>query len=121
MAIRIATYNLNNLFERAKILDLDSSADFSAKTKEVLTDVSRLCTLLEKKSYEGNTGDEIKTLLSKYFINDKFKKENYFTINEIRGKLFSITKTKKIELKAKGKDDWLGFVAFTKVRTNDKA
>jgi hypothetical protein len=47
-----------------------------------------------KKSYAGNTGEEIKSLLSKYFINEKFKKENYFSINEIRGKLFFIT-TKK--------------------------
>jgi endonuclease/exonuclease/phosphatase family metal-dependent hydrolase len=123
MPVKIATYNLNNLFERAKIMELSSpnGEAFSAKSKEVLSDVSKLCSLLEKKSYEGNTGDEIKSYLSKYFINEKFKKENYFSINEIRGKLFSITKTKKIELKAKGKDDWLGFVEFTKVRTNDKA
>jgi len=123
MPVKIATYNLNNLFERAKIMDLNISASetFSTKSKEVLDDVSRLCTLLEKQSYEGNTGDEIKTLLSKYFINEKFKKENYFSIVQIRGKLFSVTKTKKIDLKAKGKDDWLGFVEFTKVRTNYKA
>lgn len=123
MPVKIATYNLNNLFERAKIMDLNISAgeSFSSKSKEVLDDVSRLCTLLEKQSYEGNAGDEIKTLLSKYFINEKFKKENYFSIVQIRGKLFSVTKTKKIDLKAKGKDDWLGFVEFTKVRTNDKA
>jgi endonuclease/exonuclease/phosphatase family metal-dependent hydrolase len=123
MTVKIATYNLNNLFERAKIMDLNSTNGeaFSSKSKEVLSDISRLCTLLQKKSYEGATGDEIKTLLSKYFINQKFKKENYFFVNEIRGKLFSVTKTKQIELKAKGKDDWLGFVEFTKVRTNDKA
>lgn len=123
MPVKIATYNLNNLFERAKIMDLNSKPDqsFSAKSKEVLEDISRLCSLLEKKSYEGNAGEDIKTLLSKYFINEKFKKENYFSIVQIRGKLFSVTKTNKIDLKAKGKDDWLGFVEFTKVRTNDKA
>ena len=123
MPVKIATYNLNNLFERAKIMELNSAANepFSAKSKEVLTDVSNLCSLLEKKSYEGNTGEEIKSLLSKYFINEKFKKENYFSVNEIRGKLYSVTQTKKIDLKAKGREDWFGFVEFTKVPTNDKA
>src|SRR5688572_12098867 len=121
MPLTIATYNLNNLFERAKILDLETgNSAFSATTKEVLTDVAKLNALLVKDSYAGATGDKIKDLLKKYFINKTYKKENYFTINQIREKLFTVTGN-TINLKAAGREDWLGFVEFTKVRTNDTA
>jgi len=121
MQLKIATYNLNNLFERAKIMDITSSDTFSETTREILNDVSKLCTLLEKESYAGNTGKQIITLLTKYFIQQPFKKENYFIINQIREKLYSVNRAGQIELKAKGKSEWLGFVEFTKVKTNGTA
>lgn len=122
MNICIATFNLNNLFERAKILEIDNptNENFSATTKEVLSDVAALNKLLEKSSYAGNTGEKIKAILKKYFVAAKFKKEKYFTINEIKNKLFRV-KAGKVELLATGKDDWMGFVEFTKVPTNDIA
>lgn len=120
MELRIATYNLNNLFERAKILDINNEEPFSATTREVLGDVARLNTLLEKDSYAGATGEGIKAILKKYFIDEPYKKEKYFTINEIKGKLYSATGG-TITLKAAGREDWLGFVEFTKVRTRDAA
>jgi endonuclease/exonuclease/phosphatase family metal-dependent hydrolase len=121
MSLKLSTFNLNNLFERAKILNIDhEEQSFSATTKEVLNDVSALCKLLEKPSYDGATGEKIKDLLKKYFVTEPYKKAKYFAINEIRGKLFKASKT-GMELVAKGKEDWMGFVEFTKVATNDIA
>jgi len=112
----------NNLFERAKIMDISSGETaFSETTREVLNDVSKLCTLLEKESYGGNTGKQIIQLLTKYLVQEPFKRENYFIINQIREKLYSINRAGEIVLKAKGKSEWLGFVEFTKVKTNDMA
>ncbi len=43
--IRIGTFNVNNLFERPRIMELEG---FSDTGKEVLKDVARLNELLEK-------------------------------------------------------------------------
>ncbi len=62
--VRIGTFNVNNLFERPRVMELEG---FSDKGKEVLKDVARLGELLEKDSYAGEVGDEIVNLLNKYF------------------------------------------------------
>src|SRR5437899_2717270 len=84
--IRIGTYNVNNLFSRANVMQLDG---FSADGAAVLADVSALDSLLAKPSYAGAVGTEIKALLEKYEFH-KPKKNRWFTINEIRNKLFSV-------------------------------
>lgn len=119
--VKIATYNLNNLFERAKIMELEG---FSKVTKEVLNDVKKLNELLDKESYAGKTGTDITTILNKYFTSLKngkrTKTENeWFKVNEIREKLFSISKDGSgIKLKAKDKNDWYGWIELLKEKTN---
>lgn len=113
--IKIATYNLNNLFERPKIMELKG---FSEEAKEVLSDVSRLNELLESDSYVGDVGKEILKLLEKYFHEQS--DNPWFKINEIREKLFSRNRDGSgLTLKAKGRNDWLGWVELTKQKTNE--
>lgn len=42
--IKLATFNMNNLFERVKVMELDG---FNAEAKAVLEDVKKLNALLE--------------------------------------------------------------------------
>jgi len=115
--MRIASYNLNNLFQRASLLQLEG---FSKKAAAVLNDITRLNQLLEKDSYDGNAGAEIIKLLKKYFLSKEANK--WFVINQVRGKLYSIGKDKKsINLKAKGKGDWLGWVELVKEEVNEQS
>lgn len=113
--IKIATYNLNNLFERARIMELEG---FSAVSKEVLGDVSKLNVLLENESYAGETGDEILKILNKYF--HEMPTNPWFKINEIREKLFSRKRDGSgLTLVAKGRKSWLGWVELLKQKTNE--
>jgi endonuclease/exonuclease/phosphatase family metal-dependent hydrolase len=105
MEITFATYNLNNLFRRAKLLQLEG---FSPIAKKVLNDIRDLNVLLEKDSYQGNTGAKIVEILETYF--GEGSKEKWFTINQVRGKLYKIKRDKAIELVAKGKEGWFGWV-----------
>lgn len=113
--IRIGTFNVNNLFERPKVMELEG---FSATGKAVLKDVSDLEALLENSSYEGDVGDKIVAILNKYYHD--MPSNPWFTINEIREKLFSIKQDGSgVALKAKGRGSWLGWVELTKQNTNE--
>ncbi len=122
--IKIATYNLNNLFERVKVLELEG---FSNEAKQILQDVKQLNELLEKESYDGPIGQKILGLLTKYFFEKKAgkyvaKKNPYIFITEIKEKLYSVSKDGSgPKLKANGRTDWFGWVEFRKSNTNDIA
>jgi endonuclease/exonuclease/phosphatase family metal-dependent hydrolase len=115
MKIRIGTFNVNNLFERPKIMELEG---FNVKGKEVLKDVSDLESLLENSSYAGTVGDEIVKILNKYYHD--MPVNPWFRINEIREKLFSEKQDGTgVVLKAKGRNSWLGWVELLKQETNE--
>lgn len=97
--IRIGTFNVNNLFERPKVMELEG---FNATGKAVLKDVADLEALLENSSYAGDVGDKIVEILNRYF--HALPTNPWFTINEIREKLFSIKQDGSgVALKAKGR------------------
>ena len=60
MSTRIATYNLNNLFQRAKVMELEGFSPIAAKA---LQQVQPLNELLEQGSYAGAVGTKTKRLL----------------------------------------------------------
>lgn len=115
MKIKIGTYNINNLFERPRIMELQG---FSAKGQEVLSDVARLCELLEKESYAGDVGAELVKILNKYFHEQP---ENpWFYINEVKEKLFGLKQDGSgVFLKVDGRGKWFGWVELKKKETNE--
>ncbi len=113
--IKIGTFNLNNLFERPKVMELEG---FSNTGREVLNDVSKLNELLENTSYAGSVGEEIKRILTKYFLNSD--DNEFIRINQIREKLYSRKRDGSgLELKVNGRKDWLGWVELIKQTTNE--
>ena len=116
MNLRLATYNLNNLFQRPRVLQL---AGFSAKARTVLEDIDRLAALLERDSYAGATGQDIIALLKKYGFAQAGARE-WFDVNQAKGKLFSASKG-ALKLTAAGRGDWLGWVELTRESVDDEA
>lgn len=105
---RVASFNVENLFSRAKILNLRNSAVISGKLKLV----DELNTLIHKPTrFTQSQQDRIVELY------DELK--TYITIRENRGtKLFNRTKTKVV---AKSGADWEGEIAFTRERFSELA
>jgi len=103
--MRIATYNVNNLFHRAKLFELDG---FNPAATSILNDIDQLERLLEEPNYQ-TVQTQLTSLLSKYF--SKNATTEYFTINVVRGKLYSVNSDGTgVTLKAKGKQDWDGWI-----------
>lgn len=124
MRLRLATFNANNLFQRPMVFQLEG---LSAHAAKVLDDLHKLEELLAKASYSGQTGTSIVGLLKKYdFDNPKlFPEKRWFQINEVRGRLLRVkrigtgaTAKSEIELVAKGRSDWLGWIELTRETVN---
>jgi len=114
--MRIATYNVNNLFERAKVLEMEG---FSKKTSSVFDDIKELNKLLKNSDYKP-VNNVIVSLLEKYFLPKS--NNNFFIINQIKGQLYSISKDgKDIILHAKGCKDWKGWVELIKIPVDNLA
>lgn len=116
MKLRLASYNLNNLFRRPKLLQLPG---FSATARPVLKDVDTLSDLLAQDSYAGATGAKIIALLTKYGFASG-KGNPWFDVNQAKSKLFSASKG-KLTLKAASRSDWLGWVELKAEEVNDEA
>jgi predicted extracellular nuclease len=96
--LRIATFNVENLFRRARVFNFWDRKDGD----EILGKVDQLRLQLEKKAYDGK---KILDLCNEL--------EDFIDINEVREKLFKRNrKFEVVGIKAKGKDDWSGSITF---------
>jgi predicted extracellular nuclease len=96
--LKIATFNAENLFRRAKVLNFDDRE----KGDQILAKVDELRVELENKVYDKQKILDLYTGLKKFI-----------EINEVREKLFS--RNRKFEIvgvKANGRDAWGGFITF---------
>lgn len=104
--MRIAGFNTENLFTRAKVLNFKSNADGD----QILSKISILQSELEKNIYD-------KTLIMKLYKELK----DFIEITEERGKLFKRKGFSILGLQANGIDDWDGSIQFKRDRFSDAA
>ena len=102
--LRVSTFNVENLFSRAKALNFVDNAAGDA----VLKKIDDLRVELRRKQYDAPT------ILRLY---DQVK--DYIEIVEVRDKLFKGQGTRV--LAAKGVDDWRGFIAFKRAKHDESA
>lgn len=104
--MRIASFNVENLFSRAKVLNF---ANNDVGT-DLLKQIGELRNLLKAKNY---------TTATKKKILDKYKDlKEYIEITEDRGKLFQKSGTKIVGIKATGVDAWDGTIQFKRDKFN---
>jgi endonuclease/exonuclease/phosphatase family metal-dependent hydrolase len=100
--LRVATFNSENLFSRAKVLNLPDDAVISAE----LAKIRELDMLLRKSAYDTATKKQIKALYGEL--------REFVDIRENRGRLFSNRQfnPRTTRVVAKGAADWDGEIAF---------
>lgn len=101
--LRLASFNVENLFSRAKILNFDDND----QAKPFLNTVEKLRKELSRKTY-----NEAKILEHYNEVKE------YIDIIEVRGKLFDRSQK---HLKAKGVDEWGGFIEFKRAKFSEQA
>lgn len=106
-SFRLATFNCENLFSRAKVLNLRSNE----KISNLLNRIAELEALLEKETYSPADQRAILALEKELSF--------YIEITEDRGKLFSGRgDTRKVV--AKGCGDWDGAISFRRASFIDR-
>ncbi len=106
--MRVATFNVENLFDRPKILNLPHAPD----SRNLLAKVDRLNALIRKTNYTDATKASILEL------HEALKE--YINIEEDIGKLFKRSGTKIIGIKASGAADWKGGIQFKRSQFSDR-
>lgn len=106
----IASYNVMNLFSRAKPL---AAADWE-EGRPVLQDISRLQDLLQRERYDAATKTEITSILRRNNLANRARSDDRFRINQVRKKLYTVPRTGQISIKAAGRDSWLGWIELVK-------
>ena len=104
--MRIGSFNVENLFRRARALN---EATWQ-QTKPVLEDYKRFCEIIAKDTYTAKDKQDLIRTLLKYNLKDRnAAKETYFTLREVRERLFKVPKGQKTpEIVANGRADWDG-------------
>ena len=116
MTLRLATFNVENMFERPAVMNLPSWDD----GKSVLEDYSRLLELIQKQEYKEKDKEEMLTIMKRHKKLITKKKSDYLILNEINGRLLK-TKNKIPQIVANGRNDWIGWFVLRRESINDAA
>lgn len=112
--MRMATYNVENLFDRARIMNLDDWND----GKEVLEDYAELTSILEQASYSGPDKARIIELIKRLGL-AKSDKSRYLLLRRNRGKLLRRSRNGQISVIADGRGDWIGWLELRQEHVNE--
>jgi endonuclease/exonuclease/phosphatase family metal-dependent hydrolase len=113
--MRLASYNVENLFERAKALNQDSWT----QGKPILEKFSSLSKLLCKKKYSPADKTKIKTMLIELGL-EKSDQSEFVLLRQNRGKLIK-RGAGGLEVVADGFEDWIGWIELRREPVNERA
>jgi len=114
--VKIAAFNVENLFERAAAFNKPTTAE----SQRILHKTSRLNELFEEPSYAGHEG-EIIQLMTELGLDRSDRGNDAVLLRKIRGAVVKRPYGQPIEVVASGRSDWIGWVEAKKEPVNEIA
>jgi endonuclease/exonuclease/phosphatase family metal-dependent hydrolase len=114
--MRIASFNVENLFSRARALNQESWTE----GKEILTLYSRLNALLQKPVYTTATKQALLTAIEQLGLN-KQDESKFVILRQNHGKLLKRPQSGSPQIVAEGRSDWIGWLELKKEAINELA
>src|SRR5690242_9227805 len=114
--MRIASYNVENLFNRAKALDQRTWA----AGRPTLEAFQRVCELLEEPVYTDEVKHDILRELGRLGLRNG-DTAKFARLRQNRGRLLVRRRTGRVEVVAGGRADWIGWVELTTDRVDELA
>jgi endonuclease/exonuclease/phosphatase family metal-dependent hydrolase len=113
--MKIAAYNVENLFDRARAFDEKTS-----EAQRLINEEAELNSLFQKENYTDASKKRILQLLKSL---DILKKDDspFVILRQIRGKLLKRPKTGAVQVIANGRKDWVGWVELKTRQVNEIA
>jgi endonuclease/exonuclease/phosphatase family metal-dependent hydrolase len=112
--MRLASFNVENMFERPAIMNLPSNDEAT----HVLEDYYHLSDLIQKKLYSQDDKDTILTIMKKYKGLLSTGDSKFIRLIESRGHL---TDSKHTKVQANGRSDWIGWFELKREAVDEKA
>ncbi|GIE99368.1 endonuclease/exonuclease/phosphatase family protein [Paractinoplanes rishiriensis] len=114
--MRIAAFNVENLFNRARALD---QRTWSAG-RPILEAYQRICTLLEEPVYTDEVRHDILRLLGRLGLRNG-DTAKFARLRQNRGRLVRRSRDGQVRIIAGGRADWIGWVELTTDRVDELA
>ncbi|GAA2629101.1 hypothetical protein GCM10010399_71000 [Dactylosporangium fulvum] len=114
--MRIASYNVENLFNRAKIFDQRTWA----AGRPVLEAFERVCELLEEPVYTPEVQHDVLRELGRLGLRNS-DTAKFARLRQNRGRLVTRRRDGRVEIVAGGRSDWIGWVELTTDRVDELA
>jgi len=117
--LRIATFNMENLFSRPTAM----SGDTDAVGRKALEDFGELNSIIAKDTYSDTDKARLIELSGKYGFHKLNQTNKFVQLNKIRGQLFRMPQGGSInDLKviADGRDDWTGWFVLLRKDIDDQ-
>ena len=116
--MRLATFNVENMFERPSIMNLPTWED----GEKVLQDFARLSDLIQKQQYSINDKQEMLTIMKRNSGLATKGESKHILLNEIRGKFLKKQQgTRPAEILANGRNDWIGWFELKRETVKETA
>jgi endonuclease/exonuclease/phosphatase family metal-dependent hydrolase len=115
--MRIATFNVENMFERPAVMNLPNWSD----GRPVLQDFAELSDLIERQTYNAATKKRLVTLMdrNKGLLTQGHSK--FIRLRESRGRLVRKPRNKPREIAVDGRDEWIGWFELIPDQVNETA
>lgn len=104
--MRFAVYNVENLFQRARALNLETWVE----GKEILKDHAALNAVLNKPRYSPADKRRIIELMQELGIAERDDGGRFVVLHRNRGKLVKRPRAGGLEVVAEGRSDWVGWL-----------
>ena len=114
--LRIASYNVENLFDRAKALNWQNPGT----GEKVLRPHAELSQLLEHDPYTAADKKRILELLEELGLL-RSDESTYVLLRKIRGRLLKRPRSGPVEVVANGRSDWIGWVELVTEHVDEEA
>ena len=114
--MRIASYNVENLFNRARALN----GDMNAGVNPVLDHFSELNALIDKPNYSATDKSRMLVLLKALDL-EKSDTGEFVLLRQNRGRFVKRPRGGGIEVIANGRTDWLGWIELRTEAVNERA
>lgn len=114
--MRIAAFNVENLFNRARALDQPTWA----QGRPVLEAYRRIATLLEEPAYTDEIKVDILRTLGRLGLRNS-DSARFARLRQNRGRLLRRSRDGRVEVVAGGRGDWIGWVELTTGRVDELA
>ena len=112
--MRIASYNVENLFSRAKALNLETWAE----GRDILNEHARLNALLQNPVYSAADRKAIIQALKALGL-EKSDDGAFAVLRQNRGRLVKRPHGGGLEIVAKGRGDWIGWVELEREEVDE--